>query len=156
LSSAWGRIFFLYGPHEHPSRLVAYVVQSLLNGEPAICSDGLQARDFMHVQDAAAAFVALLGRQVQGPVNIATGNSVPVRQVLDEIAQQIGRADLLRLGARQSPPEAVRISASVRRLREEVGCLPLYDLSAGIRQTIEWWRHSSNRDQCVTPGVGGY
>jgi len=135
---------------------VAYVVRSLLNGEPAICSDGLQARDFMHVQDAAAAFVALLGSQVEGPVNIASGSSVSVRQVLNEIAQQLGRAHLLRVGARRSPPEAVRITASVRKLREEVGCVPHYDLSGGIGQTIQWWRHSLNRDQCLAPGVGGH
>src|SRR5262249_11285022 len=35
LSSAWGRIFFLFGPYEHPSRLVASVARSLLQGEPA-------------------------------------------------------------------------------------------------------------------------
>jgi len=33
-----------------------------------------------------------------------------------------------------------------RRLQEEVGCNPQYDLAAGIRQTVEWWRHSLDRD----------
>ncbi len=155
LSSAWGRIFFLYGPYEHPSRLVAYVVQSLLKGEPAFCSDGLQVRDFMHVNDVASAFVSLLASEVQGPVNIASGNPVSVRQVLDEIGQQTGRPDLVRRGARPARPEPARIWADVRRLQEEVGCLPRYDLPGGIRQTIEWWRHSLDRDQCLTSGAAG-
>jgi len=38
LSSAWGRIFFVYGPHEHPGRLVSSVIRSVLKGEPAHCS----------------------------------------------------------------------------------------------------------------------
>jgi len=38
LSVAWGRIFFLYGPHEHPDRLVSSVIRSVLRGEPARCS----------------------------------------------------------------------------------------------------------------------
>src|SRR6202790_4494362 len=75
-SSAWGRIFFLYGPHEEPSRLVAYVVQSLLRAEPALCSDGNQVLDFVHVEDVASAFVALLESKVEGPVNIASGRAV--------------------------------------------------------------------------------
>jgi nucleoside-diphosphate-sugar epimerase len=155
LSSAWGRLFFLYGPYEHPSRLVAYVVQSLLKGEPAFCSDGLQVRDFMYVKDVASAFVSLLTSEVQGPVNIALGNPVSVREVLNEISQQTGRPDLLRLGARDSRPEPARIWADARRLKEEVGCCPRYDLAAGIRQTIEWWRQSLNRNRCLTSGMAG-
>src|SRR5262249_4985499 len=46
LRTAWGRVFFLYGPHEHPRRLVASVIGSLLHGEPALCSEGTQRRDF--------------------------------------------------------------------------------------------------------------
>src|SRR5438093_4004920 len=49
LRAAWGRVFFLYGPHEHPRRLVAAVITSLLRGEPALCSEGMQRRDFLHV-----------------------------------------------------------------------------------------------------------
>ncbi len=49
LSFACGRIFFLYGPHEHPSRVIPYVVQSLLKGEPALCSSGEQVLDFSYV-----------------------------------------------------------------------------------------------------------
>ena len=52
LSVAWGRMFFLYGPHEHPQRLVASVIRSLLARLPARCSSGIQQRDFLHVQDA--------------------------------------------------------------------------------------------------------
>ena len=38
ISAAWGRIFFLYGPHEHPHRLVSSVICSALKREPIRCS----------------------------------------------------------------------------------------------------------------------
>jgi len=140
LSSAWGRIFCLYGPHEHPSRLVAYVVRSLLRGEAALCSEGTQVRDFMHVEDVAAAFVALLESEVQGAVNIGSGNPITVSDMLQHIGRQIRRPELLRLGARNAGSEPRRIWANIERLANEVGWAPRYDLNHGIRQTIEWWR----------------
>src|SRR2546423_1664841 len=51
ISAAWGRVFFTFGPHENPSRLVAGVASALLSGRAAPCTDGTQARDFLHVTD---------------------------------------------------------------------------------------------------------
>lgn len=147
LSTAWGRIFFLYGPHEHPVRLVAYAVQSLLRGEPAFCSEGLQLRDFLHVGDAAAALVAVLHSKMEGPVNIASGKPVSIRQVLEEIGRQTSRPELLRFGSRPAGHEAPRIWANVRRLKEEVGFHPQFDLTGGIGQTIDWWRQALNSEE---------
>ena len=143
LSSAWGRLFFLYGPYEHPSRLISYVVQSLLRGDPALCSDGKQVLDFMHVEDAASAFVALLENKIQGPVNIASGRPVEVRDLLQEIGIQLGRAELIRLGERGAGSEVSWIWANVDRLTREVGWTPHYDRASGIQQTIEWWRNAA-------------
>jgi hypothetical protein len=53
VTSAWGRIFFLYGPYEHPDRLVASVIRSLLAGEPAKTSHGNQIRDYLLAGDVA-------------------------------------------------------------------------------------------------------
>jgi nucleoside-diphosphate-sugar epimerase len=75
-SSAWGRIFFLYGPHEHPDRLVASVIRSILAGQPARTSHGRQIRDYLYADDVADAFVAVLDRGAQGvsgPYDIGTG-----------------------------------------------------------------------------------
>ena len=155
LSSAWGRIFFLYGPHEHPSRLVAYVVRSLLGGEPALCSEGRQILDFMHVEDAASAFVALLESAVQGPVNIGSGNPVAVRNVLQEIGRQLGRPELIRFGARTSTLEPYRFWANTQRLANEVNWTPHYNLNRGIEQTIEWWRGSMRISPEFLGGSGG-
>jgi nucleoside-diphosphate-sugar epimerase len=141
LSSAWGRIFYLFGPYEHPERLVGYVIRSLLQGRPARCSRGDQIRDFLYVEDVAEAFVALLESAVSGPVNIASGKPVALREVIDTIAETLNRPHLIQLGAlpdrENEPPLLV---ADVRRLRDEVGWRPRYDLEQGMLRTIEWWK----------------
>ena len=77
---AWGRVFFLYGPFEAPGRFVPSIVRPLLRGEPAPMTEGTQRRDFLHTADAGAAFAALALSEVTGPVNIASGTGVTLRE----------------------------------------------------------------------------
>jgi len=146
LSSAWGRIFFLYGPGEYPSRLVPSVISSLLRNEPARCTHGNQVRDFMHVTDVAAAFVELLGSDVKGAVNIASGVSTPLKGVIHAIADHLNKRDLVRLGAVPAPAgEPDALIADVGRLRDEVGFRPRYGLKQGIAQTIEYMKSAGRQ-----------
>lgn len=140
LSSAWGRIFFLYGPNEHPARLVSSVILSVLQGKPALCLHGNQIRDFLHVEDVACAFVALLESEVNGPVNIASGVPLALKEVISKIGEKLVRSELIRFGENTSPiDEPPLLVADVRRLREEVGWIPEYDIDSGLDQTIKWW-----------------
>lgn len=145
LSAAWGRLFFPYGPGEPPGRLVPSVARALFAGEPALCTHGRQVRDFIHVEDAASAFVALLDSRVEGAVNVASGQPVALREVVEKVAERAGRPDLVCLGARPAPEgEPPSLYADARRLREEVGWSPRYDLDRGIAETVEWLRETMN------------
>ena len=141
LSQAWGRIFFLYGPHEHPNRLVSSVIRSLLKGEVARCSHGNQIRDFLYVEDVAEAFVTLLESNVSGAVNIASGYPIALRDVINRIGERLDRKDLIQLGVLPvSENEPHLLVADVSRLTNEVGWQPKYDLETGIDKTIAWWK----------------
>jgi len=141
LSSAWGRIFFLYGPHEYPQRLVSSVINALLKNQPAKCSHGNQIRDFLHVQDVASAFVALLDSEITGAVNIASGIPVTLKSVIFEIANLIGNPELVQLGAISSPPnEPHLLVGDIGRLENEIKWQPKYSLSQGLQHTISWWK----------------
>lgn len=138
LSSAWGRIFFLYGPHEHPQKLVSSVISSLMHGEPARCTHGNQIRDYLYVQDVAEAFIALLRNKVQGPVNIASGHPITLKDIILKISKKMNRQDLVELGAVSTPENEPHVLiADVKRLINEVGWRPKYDLDQGLDQTIE-------------------
>jgi nucleoside-diphosphate-sugar epimerase len=141
VSNAWGRVFFPYGPGEPPAKLVASVIRSLLRGEEALCSDGAPVRDFIYVADVAAAFVQLLDGAVEGPVNIGSGVEVRQGDVVRAIGRMLNREDLLRLGALPPRPgDPPRILAVTTRLVSEVGWQPRFDLDAGLRESIAWWR----------------
>jgi nucleoside-diphosphate-sugar epimerase len=142
VSWAWARLFFLYGPHEHPARLVPSVIRALSEEREIPCSHGTQLRDFLYVADAAGALAALLDSSVAGAVNVASGQPVAVRDVVAEIAKQFGRPDLVNFGAIDSR-EPPAVLASVSRLQEAVDWGPVYSLEEGLLATIRWWaRHS--------------
>jgi nucleoside-diphosphate-sugar epimerase len=139
ISMAWARLFFLYGPGEYPERLVASTIQSLRNGDVARCSSGEQIRDFLYVQDAAAALVALLQSTVCGPVNIASGQPVAVREIVHTIAEIMGHSELIQLGALPiSANEPPLLVADVRRLHEEVGWKAHTNLRVGLQEEMNW------------------
>jgi nucleoside-diphosphate-sugar epimerase len=144
LSTAWGRMFFLYGPGEARRRLVSDVSAGLLASETVACTLGTQERDFMHVVDAGAALAALVDSDHQGPVNIASGRTVQVKQVVETLGRLSGRPDLLQFGARPTnEAEPLRMEAATSILRDKIGFAPQYDLEDGLAQTYDWWRGRS-------------
>jgi nucleoside-diphosphate-sugar epimerase len=144
-SPAWGRIFFLYGPHEPASRLVPGVIRALLDGREALCTAGTQVRDFMHVDDVGDAFAALVDSRVEGGVNVASGRPVAIADVVQTIARQLDAESLVRLGARPIPAgELPSITAATARLRDEVTWSRARSLEQGIADTIDWWKGTRN------------
>lgn len=138
---AWGRVFFLYGPHEHPSRLVASIIRAVLRGEPALLTEGRQRRDFLFVHDAAAAFAALTDSRVTGAVNVASGDAPSVLDIAQRAAEAAGRPDLLRPGALPTPAgEAPLVLGKPGRLRQLALWQPAVGLDDGLRAAVAFWR----------------
>lgn len=146
LSWAWSRLFFMYGPCEPRSRLVASVITSLLDGEVATCSSGEQQRDFLHVADAGSAIAAVLLSNAEGAVNIGSGEAVAVRDVVTLIGGMLDARDRLAIGAiTPARPEAPLVVADIARLTNEVGWNRKFSLRDGLQSTIDWWREELRR-----------
>src|SRR4051794_17372984 len=104
MSVAWARLFHLFGPGEHPDRLVPAVMRALLAGREAATGSGRPVRDFASTGYVGRALAALAASAVTGPVNIASGQPVAIRAVVEAIGRLTRRPDLLRLGALPDRP----------------------------------------------------
>ena len=143
LSWAWGRIFFVFGPAENSRRFVPAIIVPLLKGETAPCSHGNQIRDFMATLDVGSAFAALTYSEMQGAVNIASGQPVCLRNLAETIGNIIDAPGLIKYGAVSSPKdEAPIIIAATDRLRRELGWRPERTLEERLSETVEWWRQN--------------
>ncbi|WP_171172389.1 NAD(P)-dependent oxidoreductase [Ruegeria sp. HKCCA0370] len=137
LSLAWARIFFVYGPDEPPGRLFGDLMSNLGAGRPVDCTDGRQERDFLHVDDLARALLRVLESDLTGPVNVASGTAIPVRDLIEEVAKQMSHPDLIRLGAiARAADDPARLAADVGRLRHEAGFVPQHDITSGVADIL--------------------
>ena len=135
------RIFYSYGPYEDARRLVPSITQSLLRGEAANVTPGEQVRDYLHVEDIAAAIWTVAASNATGAVNVGSGEAVTIAAIARRLGQIIGRPELVRIGQLQyRESEPMHILSDATRLRHELGFEPRYDLDRGLHQTIEWWR----------------
>ena len=141
LAYAHARLFFSYGPFEQPQRLVPLIIRALLKGEPARLTAGTQLRDFLDVRDLGRCLALLLASEVEGAVNVASGEGVSVARIAGLLGDMIGRPDLIQLGAvslpREEPPSIV---ADISCLVTEVGAKPEIGLEQGLADAVAWWR----------------
>jgi nucleoside-diphosphate-sugar epimerase len=110
---AWCRLFYLYGEGEDARRLVPVLRARLSAGEAVELTSGTQVRDYLDVRDAARMIIEGALGSGQGPMNICSGIPVTIRELAERIANEYGRRDLLRFGARADnltdPPVVIGI-----------------------------------------------
>jgi len=101
---AWCRLFYLYGENEDKRRLISYVRSSIESGDNVELSNGNQVRDYMDVKDAGIRIAKVSIGNTQGPINICSGIPITVRDLVERVADEYGRRDLLKFGARPNNP----------------------------------------------------
>ncbi len=129
------------------SRLVPEAVSAAVQGRrPVLRSDGSPERDFLYVEDAASAYLALADNLDRGEVrgeafNAGGGEPHRVGDVVAMIARLAGTGvepDIR--GAGNPDGEIDRQYVDPSKIRERIGWEPSVDLEEGLGRTIEWYR----------------
>jgi CDP-glucose 4,6-dehydratase len=129
------------------SRLIPEAVSAAIQGRaPVLRSDGSPERDFLYVEDAAAAYLAIAGAldrdDIRGEAfNAGGGRPYPVREVVELIARLAGTGVEPEIrGAGNPAGEIDRQYVDPAKLRELVAWAPQVELEDGLRRTIDWYR----------------
>jgi nucleoside-diphosphate-sugar epimerase len=144
-NGVWLRLFYQYGPWEDPRRMIPSAIQAVLRGEVVRATAGEQQRDYLHVEDVAAAVCAVAESRLEGVVNVGSGAPTTVREIMTTIGEYGHRPDLIRLGEMEYyPGEPMLVTAEVGKLRS-TGWAPTVSLGYGLRRTFDWWRERMPR-----------
>jgi len=133
-SLAWLRIFFPYGPSEHPGRLISTLSRHFKEGtfSPELLREPAAERDYIHVSDVARAISTITEARVNGIINVGSGIGVRLAALANLVSQRYGGAAT---PFEASPSLAVSgqtIVADNTKLKR-LGWVPRYDLAAGLR-----------------------
>jgi CDP-glucose 4,6-dehydratase len=148
LPAAVTRFANVYGGGDlHGSRLIPEAVCAALAGEaPIVRSDGSPERDFLYVEDAVRAYLAIwdaLGRGAGRGEAFNAGGGQPrsVLEVVELICRLAGASVAPEIRGEGVPRgEIDRQWVDATRLRELTGWRPEVSLEEGLRRTIEWYR----------------
>jgi UDP-glucose 4-epimerase len=135
---AWLRVFSVYGPDDDEGTLVSLLTRQLLAGERPAVTAGTQAWDYLHVDDAAAAFLAVGNTAASGVFNVGAGVAPPLRDTIALLRNLIDPALEIGFGEVPLGPSAVTwLEPDVSRLQAATGWSPKVPLEEGLQTTIE-------------------
>lgn len=133
---SWGRVFYPYGEGEHPARLCSSLIARFRRGEAAELRTPDSAKDYIHIDDLAAAILAVAAAEAAAVVNLGAGKGVKVREIAERIAASMGCPHLLRMPSVPAPDPSGDVVADVTRLRA-LGWEPKVTLESGLRRLIQ-------------------
>lgn len=134
----------IYGPYDRFDSDHGHVVPSLIakfhkaaqSGDPVeVWGTGRAERDFLFAADAGAALVCIADR-AEGPINVATGHTVAIRDVVDILSAHSGVRNVR--WDESKPDGQLERSYNVARLTE-LGFQPKTSIEAGLKQTYDWY-----------------
>jgi nucleoside-diphosphate-sugar epimerase len=132
------RFFLVYGPGQDQSRFLPQIILGCIKNSTFQTSQGLQLRDFCYISDAVKAiFLALESSDANGEIfNIASGNAVSIKSVIEKIIFLIGkgRPEFGTIGYRQG--ENMELYAEISKAKDMLKWEPKVDLEEGLVRTI--------------------
>jgi len=152
LVRAWGRSFGVhitisncsnnYGPYQHIEKFIPRQITSVLAGiTPKLYGEGLNVRDWIHVDDHNRAVHAILEEGRSGETYlIGADGELSNRQVIEMILDMLGKGADGYDRVRDRPGRDLRYAIDYSKLRDELGWRPRFTKFAdGLRQTIDWY-----------------
>jgi dTDP-glucose 4,6-dehydratase len=140
------RPFNNYGPRQHPEKVIPRFVTQALTGQPlTIHGDGHASRDWLYVDDDAAAIEAIIATKIDAlageVVNVATGVDISVNDVADAVLAATG-SDSAKVHVHERLGQVDRHIGSTEKLERLTGYRARTDFETGLERTVAWYREN--------------
>lgn len=130
-----------YGPFHFPEKLIPLMIINALNDKPLpVYGDGLNVRDWLHVEDHCRAIDLVVHKGENGEVyNVGGHNEKTNVEVVKEILKQLGKPDSLIKYVDDRLGHDRRYAIDPTKLQKELGWEPKYNFETGLKDTVNWY-----------------
>lgn len=144
-----------YGPHQFPEKLIPLFISNLLADQPVpVYGDGLNIRDWIHVEDHCAALEAVLRTGRPGEVyNIGGDCELTNLELTHRLLKALGKPDSLIRRVPDRPGHDRRYAIDNRKIRDELDWKPRIAFDDGLIQTIQWYREHQPWVEAIKSGA---
>ncbi len=135
-----------YGPYQFPEKFVPLsILRALVDATVPVYGDGLNVRDWIHVEDHCAAVFDVLMQGRAGEVyNVSAENERHNLELVRAILSHLGKGEDLIEFVSDRPGHDRRYALDSNKIRAEIGWRPLHGLDRGLAETIEWYRQNES------------
>jgi len=147
-----------YGPYQFPEKLIPFFIirHALLDRPVPLYGDGMNVRDWLHVEDHCRAVVLTLDRGEPGRVyNVGGDNERTNLEITELILDALGKPRGMISFVTDRPGHDRRYATDSTRLQEELGWNPEHPFENGIRETVEWYVENAEWASRVITGLRG-
>jgi dTDP-glucose 4,6-dehydratase len=145
-----------FGPYQFPEKLIPLMIANALDGKKLpIYGDGMQVRDWIHVDDHCAGLLAALERGKPGEVyNLGSDNERPNLHIVQALLRILRKPESMIEHVKDRPGHDRRYAIDARKARSELGWAPRIAFADGLQRTVEWYL--ANRAWCDRVRSGEY
>ncbi|CAN5381379.1 dTDP-glucose 4,6-dehydratase [soil metagenome] len=131
-----------YGPYQHPEKLIPlFITNCFANKQVPVYGDGLNVRDWLHVEDHCAAIDLAFHKGEPGEVyNIGGNNERTNMQITQLILKECGKGPELIKYVEDRLGHDRRYAIDPTKIQEKLGWQPKHTFETGIYQTINWYK----------------
>ncbi len=131
-----------YGPYQFPEKVIPLFVTNLLDGgDVPLYGDGLNVRDWLHVDDHCRGIHLVLEGGRAGEVyNIGGGTELTNKELTGLLLDAVGAGWDRVVPVQDRKGHDRRYSVDITKIRTELGYEPRVPFSDGLSRTVEWYR----------------
>ena len=133
-----------YGPNHFPEKLIPLFITNLIVGKKVpVYGDGKNVRDWLHVDDHCQGIFKALQNGSAGEVyNIGGGQELSNLEITDLILKSMGADSSFIEYVEDRKGHDFRYSVNCEKAKKELGYEPKIDFSAGLLETIDWYKNN--------------
>jgi dTDP-glucose 4,6-dehydratase len=143
-----------YGPYQFPEKLIPFFITKAFKDEPLpLYGDGLNVRDWIHVEDHCDAILTILEKGEIGEVyNIGAHNPKTNLEITRLILEILGKSENLIKFVKDRPGHDRRYALNCEKIKSELGWSARIDFAEGLKKTVEWYRDNGKWCEGVISG----